>query len=192
LLILLEAGGEPDANPAPDGWRLGKPADWGYVRTRAVKWREPVAARAAAGRNLVADPLRGARRGGRLRCLAARGNPGWAWADVLPAFRRLETDLDFGDEPGHGSSGPVPVTRYPDVARSETHVATVEAFRQSGFADVADHIDGVSGGKRDPWRIAGIRGSKSDRAAHCGRAPGRAAAALTERLDPSKLAAIPD
>ena len=77
---------------------------------------------------------------------AARGNPGWTWADVLPAFRRLESDAEFGDEPWHGSSGPVPVTRYPDLRRSEIHLATVEAFRQSGFADVADHNDGVSVG----------------------------------------------
>src|SRR6185503_13579758 len=30
-VLLLEAGGKPDANAAPDGWRLGKPADWGFT-----------------------------------------------------------------------------------------------------------------------------------------------------------------
>jgi choline dehydrogenase-like flavoprotein len=29
-VVLLEAGGEPDPDAAPDGWRLGKPADWGF------------------------------------------------------------------------------------------------------------------------------------------------------------------
>ena len=28
---------------------------------------------------------------------AASGNPEWSWAGVLPAFCRLERDLDFGD-----------------------------------------------------------------------------------------------
>ena len=42
---------------------------------------------------------------------AADGNDLWAYDAVLPAFRRLEADRDFGDRPGHGSDGPVPVTR---------------------------------------------------------------------------------
>jgi choline dehydrogenase len=42
---------------------------------------------------------------------AAAGNDLWSPAAVLPAFRRLEADADFGDRPGHGASGPVPVSR---------------------------------------------------------------------------------
>ncbi|MGK2854183.1 MAG: mycofactocin dehydrogenase MftG [Microbacteriaceae bacterium] len=38
------------------------------------------------------------------------GIPGWSWADVLPHFRRIETDLDFTG-PLHGVSGPIPVRR---------------------------------------------------------------------------------
>ena len=30
---------------------------------------------------------------------AALGCSGWSWDDVLPAFNRLEDDLDFGDQP---------------------------------------------------------------------------------------------
>src|SRR4051794_14948981 len=37
---------------------------------------------------------------------AAAGNDLWSSAAVLPAFRRLEADRDFGDRPGHGSVGP--------------------------------------------------------------------------------------
>ena len=33
---------------------------------------------------------------------AAAGNPEWAWDKVLPAFRRLERDLDFGHGPQVG------------------------------------------------------------------------------------------
>lgn len=36
--------------------------------------------------------------------------PGWAWADVLPHFRAIETDLDF-ESPLHGSEGPITVRR---------------------------------------------------------------------------------
>ncbi|WP_409328546.1 mycofactocin dehydrogenase MftG [Trujillonella humicola] len=39
------------------------------------------------------------------------GVPGWAWAAVLPAFRRLEADREFGGSPLHGADGPIPVTR---------------------------------------------------------------------------------
>lgn len=45
---------------------------------------------------------------------AAAGNDLWAYERVLPAFRRLEADRDFGDRPPHGASGPVPVQRAPD------------------------------------------------------------------------------
>lgn len=40
------------------------------------------------------------------------GCAGWGPDDVMPAFRRLEDDLDYGDEAAyHGSGGPVPVVR---------------------------------------------------------------------------------
>ncbi len=42
---------------------------------------------------------------------AAAGNDLWSYDAVLPAFRRLEADRDFGDLPGHGADGPVPVQR---------------------------------------------------------------------------------
>jgi len=45
---------------------------------------------------------------------AADGNDRWSYDAVLPAFRRLESDRDFGDRPQHGAEGPVPVTRARD------------------------------------------------------------------------------
>ena len=42
---------------------------------------------------------------------AAAGNDLWAWERLLPALRRMESDREYGDRPGHGADGPVPVTR---------------------------------------------------------------------------------
>jgi 5-(hydroxymethyl)furfural/furfural oxidase len=42
---------------------------------------------------------------------AEDGAAGWSWSEVLPWFRKLERDLDFGDSPLHGNSGPVPIRR---------------------------------------------------------------------------------
>jgi 5-(hydroxymethyl)furfural/furfural oxidase len=42
---------------------------------------------------------------------AEDGAAGWSWNEVLPWFRKLERDLDFGDSPLHGKDGPVPIRR---------------------------------------------------------------------------------
>jgi choline dehydrogenase len=42
---------------------------------------------------------------------AARGLPEWSWQKVLPAFRRLESDREYGGAIYHGDDGPVPVIR---------------------------------------------------------------------------------
>ena len=45
---------------------------------------------------------------------AEMGAEGWGWDDVLPYFRKLETDLDFGG-PLHGSEGLIPIRRVPET-----------------------------------------------------------------------------
>lgn len=63
------------------------------------------------------------------------GIPGWSWADVLPHFRAIETDVDF-DGPLHGSSGPMVIRR---VAELEVGAAAfVGAARSRGFDWIAD------------------------------------------------------
>ncbi len=44
---------------------------------------------------------------------AGLGNAEWAWDRVLPAFKRLERDLDYGHAPYHGDAGPITIRRYP-------------------------------------------------------------------------------
>jgi len=50
---------------------------------------------------------------------AAAGNPGWAYDDVLPAFRKLERHAG-GASPWHGGDGPIHVTPM----RGATHPVT--------------------------------------------------------------------
>ena len=44
---------------------------------------------------------------------AAGGCHGWAPADVLPYFAKLENDEQFGEETYHGRNGPTPIFRTP-------------------------------------------------------------------------------
>src|SRR5262249_7757162 len=39
------------------------------------------------------------------------GSPRWTFDELLPYFRKIETDLDFADTEFHGTSGPLRVSR---------------------------------------------------------------------------------
>ena len=66
---------------------------------------------------------------------AAAGNPGWAWADVLPYFKQAEHN-ERGADAWHGQGGPLNVM---DLACPNRHgAAFVEAGRQAGFPVNAD------------------------------------------------------
>ena len=60
--------------------------------------------------------------------------PSWSWERMLPCFRRLEHDVQYGASPVHGATGPIPVTRY----GIDELVPMQQAFRQgcleAGFA----------------------------------------------------------
>jgi choline dehydrogenase len=69
------------------------------------------------------------------------GNGEWAWERVLPAFMRLERDLDFGERDYHGDAGPITVRRHPWEELAETHQAYIETSRGLGYPDCADQND---------------------------------------------------
>lgn len=69
---------------------------------------------------------------------AALDNPEWSWERVLPAFKRLERDLDFGHEPYHGDAGPVTIRRYPPEELLPQHTAFLESARELGYPDCPD------------------------------------------------------
>jgi choline dehydrogenase len=64
---------------------------------------------------------------------AAQGCAGWSGAEALPYFIRLETDLDFGDKPYHGSDGPLPVYRAPLMSWGPVDLALREAALALGY-----------------------------------------------------------
>jgi choline dehydrogenase len=64
------------------------------------------------------------------------GAAGWAYADVLPYFRRMET-WHGGSSPWRGSDGPLHVTRGPRV--NPLYTAFVEAGRAAGFEFTDDY-----------------------------------------------------
>jgi len=68
----------------------------------------------------------------------ARGNPGWSFADLLPIFRAVESDADFGGD-WHGGQGPIPVLRPPEGELSPLQQAFEAAAVAAGHPLVDDH-----------------------------------------------------
>jgi choline dehydrogenase len=166
--LLLEAGLDLRARlPAAlrDGWRIPSAFDWGFAS-------EP------DDRGVVEELRRGKILGGTswltrfalrgspadFEDWAVRGNAGWGFEDVLPYFKRLEADADFGDRPWHGDSGPIPVTRYHELDLTEVGAASAQALSAVGFPTVEDHNrPGAVGAGRMPMSSRrGIRVTTAD------------------------------
>lgn len=73
------------------------------------------------------------------------GNPEWAWERVLPFYKRLENDLDFGETEVHGGSGPIPITRKTREEWTADQVAFVQACQDLGYPWVDDMVDPANG-----------------------------------------------
>lgn len=147
-VVLLEAGPDyPDPSTLPadlrDGRRNSMHAhDWGFRHRpspRQTVWPYP-RGKVVGGSSAVNT------------CIALRGHPydfdewaglglpAWSWDRCLPAFKRLEHDLDF-DGDHHGQEGPVPIRRHPPHELVPWQAAFVEACLGHGFAPTADHND---------------------------------------------------
>jgi 5-(hydroxymethyl)furfural/furfural oxidase len=90
---------------------------------------------------------------------ADRGAEGWCWRDVLPYFRRLEHDLDFGGAL-HGAGGPTEIRRHraedwPPLAKAAGAYA-----RRLGLPFIAD----MNGDFSDGYGALPIAGPSSRRA----------------------------
>jgi 5-(hydroxymethyl)furfural/furfural oxidase len=88
------------------------------------------------------------------------GADGWGWDDVLPYFRKLETDLDF-DGPLHGKDGPIPIRRIfqPDwppfgTAVGKAFAASGVPFRQDQNGEFKDGIFPPAFSNRNDRRVS--------------------------------------
>ena len=90
---------------------------------------------------------------------AARGNPLWSFAEVLPFLKRLETDFDFPDHPFHGGRGPVPVSRSLSTALDPLSQCFLDACLALGYArEVDKNSPGPPGAGRVPRNVVdGVR-----------------------------------
>lgn len=67
------------------------------------------------------------------------GCEGWSWADVLPVFRRLEDDLNYGALPYHGRGGPIPVVRREESGWGSGDRLLAETAQTAGHAWEPDY-----------------------------------------------------
>jgi choline dehydrogenase len=136
-VLLLEAGPDyPHLAHLPDDLKLGNnvwlsaygPHNWGFVGQVTPHQTELQIPRgkATGGSSAVNGQVlyRGIPED--YDNWASWGNDEWSYSQVLPYFRKMETDHDFQDE-FHGTNGPVPVRRY----RPEEWLPHSTAFHQA-------------------------------------------------------------
>lgn len=148
-----------------DGWDFPRRHEWGY-ESLPNESGEVCAVRRGKLVGGTSWVTRFAVRGAPadFDCWAREGCVGWSFDDVLPWFRRIETDEDFPDEPWHGDAGPMPITRYLHRADGEFAAAAVQACEATGIAAVDDHNrPGTVGVARMPMTARdGLRVTSAD------------------------------
>ena len=166
-VLLLEAG--PDY-PDPDGW----PADLvDGTRNSMSKHDWGQRHRPHPGHPFLHWFPRGRVVGGSSAvntCIALRGQPydydewaslglrEWSFADCLPAFKRLENDLDVESE-WHSQDGPLPLRRHSQKELVPWQAAFLEAATELGFPRCNDSNDPTTtgAGPHAMNKIAGVR-----------------------------------
>jgi choline dehydrogenase len=86
---------------------------------------------------------------------AASGCAGWDWPDLLPYFRKLETDMNFASAPYHGGAGPIPIYRAPLEAWGSVDLALREAALNLGYGWCEDH-NAPEGTGASPYAINSV------------------------------------
>ena len=133
-VTLVEAG--PDPGTPPPDWMLYDyllPDECYYQFTDADNGMALPQGRGTGGGSTVnsAAALRG-----QPWCYDGWQVPGWSWADVLPGFRAIEADQQFGAAGYHGTGGPIPITRLVPGPLDDALIALCEA---RGYPPAADH-----------------------------------------------------
>jgi 5-(hydroxymethyl)furfural/furfural oxidase len=90
------------------------------------------------------------------------GVQGWRWPDVLPYFKKLETDFDYSGHL-HGNDGPIQIRRVPESQWSPLTLALREALERRGIPRVAD-VNSGGGDCTAPVPINSSSGKRSSAA----------------------------
>jgi choline dehydrogenase/5-(hydroxymethyl)furfural/furfural oxidase len=152
-VVLLEAGPDWRASEAPpqlrslNGWRaLDETAcarfQWQGLESRRTLAQDPrphVRGRGLGGGSTVNGMMAIHAIPDDYDRWAAFGCPGWAYDDMLPVLRRMESDADFGDRHYHGAHGPIPVQRLPREAWGPADNALANSAVQIGYPWSPDH-----------------------------------------------------
>jgi choline dehydrogenase len=152
-VLLVEAGPDYRSADAPAAMRIPNPTSfvrrpeferfrWPGILARRTVAQEPrpyARGRGLGGSSIVNGQV--AIRGmlDDFDRWAALGCDGWAGDDVLPAFIRLEDELDFGDAAYHGRGGPIPVERLPIERWGAVDRALQRAALDLGYPWADDH-----------------------------------------------------
>ena len=170
-VLLLEAGRDFRSAETPEHIRIPNPMRaigdddyrWPKLLARRTDRQEPKLlwrGRAVGGSSTINGQI--AIRGipddfERWRALGCNG-----W--VLPYFNKLETDVNFGDAPYHGDSGPIPVYRAPVADWGRVDRALKDSSIALGYGWCEDH-NAPEGTGASPYAInsrAGVRVSTND------------------------------
>ena len=150
-VLLLEAGPDyPDLETMPVDLKFGWGTGADFVVEDEHNWK--YTAKSTAKGPTMAVP-RGKVTGGTsaingqvfLRAIpedfeywVSMGNDEWSYEQVLPYYRKLETDTDFSDD-FHGTEGPIIVRRHPLDELQPDQAAFYNACVAAGYAENPDH-----------------------------------------------------
>jgi 5-(hydroxymethyl)furfural/furfural oxidase len=172
-VLLLEAGPDWRSAQAPmqvrsmNGWRaLDESAcgqfQWPGLESRRSSAQEPrphVRGKGLGGSSVVNGMIAIHAMPDDYERWAAEGCSGWTFEDILPYRRRMESDLNFGDRPYHGSDGPMPIQRLPREEWGPLDEALAESAAAQGHAWCEDH-NAPTGTGISPYGINAREGAR--------------------------------
>jgi choline dehydrogenase len=169
-VLLLEAGRDFRSDETPEHIRIPNPmraiADddyrWPKLLARRTARQEPRLlwrGRAMGGSSTINGQIAIRAVPEDIDRWAASGCTGWGWAELLPYFKKLETDMDFPRAPYHGDSGPIPVYRAPVEAWGNVDRALRDAALGLGYPWCEDH-NAPEGTGASPYAINSIGGRR--------------------------------
>ena len=151
-VLLLEAGQDIRSADTPIEFKTRTLGKNHYVNNQDFYWDNVSARRNRSRENLLYQRGRGLGGSSVVNGIVAirgdrqdydhwveLGAQGWGYDDSLPAFKKLESDLNFGSAEYHGNTGPIPVYREPEPGWGGVDRALRDAAMDHGHAWNPDH-----------------------------------------------------